>query len=118
MLKKLICIECPVGCLLEVNEEGGQVVSVTGNKCDKGIAYGKQEIEDPRRVLTTTVLAEGLDLKLVPVRTDRPIPKARLLEAMAVIAGVRLTRPVKVGDTVLQDLLNLGADLIVTREAN
>jgi CxxC motif-containing protein len=117
MLRKLTCIECPVGCQLEIGEEGGRVVSLTGNKCEKGIAYGKQEIENPLRVLTTTILTEGLDLKLVPVRTSKPIPKARLLEAMALISRARLTHPVKIGEPVIKDLLSLGVDLVATRDA-
>jgi len=116
MLRKLTCIECPVGCQLEINEEGGHVINLTGNKCEKGLAYGQQEIENPLRVLTTTILAEELALKLVPVRTSKPIPKARLLEALAVIDRARLTHPVKVGDVVIKDLLSLGVDLLATRE--
>lgn len=115
MLRKLTCIECPVGCQLEVNEEGGHVISVTGNKCEKGLAYGRQEIENPLRVLTTTVLAEGVEPKLVPVRTNKPLPKGRLLEAMALISRARLTHPVKVDDVVIKDLLSLGVDLVATR---
>jgi CxxC motif-containing protein len=115
MLRKMTCIECPKGCQLEINEEGGRVISLTGNQCEKGLAYGRQEIESPMRILTTTVLTEGLDLKLVPVRTDKPIPKARLLEAMALISGARLTHPVAVGEVVIKDLLCLGVDLIATR---
>jgi CxxC motif-containing protein len=117
MLRKLTCIECPVGCQLEIDEEGGRVISLTGNKCEKGEVYAKQEIENPLRVLTTTILAEGVEPKLVPVRTSKPIPKARLLEAMAIISRARLTHPVKVNDVVIKDLLSLGADLVATRAA-
>ncbi|MFA4844013.1 MAG: DUF1667 domain-containing protein [Candidatus Margulisiibacteriota bacterium] len=117
MFRKITCIECPIGCQLEVNEEGGHVISVTGNKCDKGPVYAQQEIENPMRVLTTTVLAVGLEPKLVPVRTSRPIPKAKLMEAMAVIAKTRLTHPVKVGDVVIKDLLGLETDLLATRDS-
>jgi len=118
MFRKITCIECPVGCQLEINEEGGHVISLTGNQCEKGEVYAKQEIENPMRVLTTTIVTEGLDLKLVPVRTSGPIPKARLLEAMALISRTRLTHPVKVGDVVIKDLLNLGVDLVTSRAAN
>jgi CxxC motif-containing protein len=117
MLRKLTCIECPIGCQLEIDEAGGHVISVTGNKCEKGPVYAKQEIENPMRILTTTVVAEEIEPKLVPVRTSQPIPKARLLEAMALINHVHLTRPVKVGDVVIKDLLCLGVDLVATREA-
>jgi len=117
-IRKITCIECPVGCQLEIDEEGGHVIKITGNKCEKGEAYAKQEIENPMRVLTTTVVTEGLGLKLVPVRTNKPIPKARLLEAMAVIRGIKLDKPVKAGDVIVNNFLGLEADLIAARDAS
>jgi CxxC motif-containing protein len=118
MLRKLTCIECPVGCQLEIDEEGGRVIKMTGNKCEKGEAYAKQEIENPLRVLTTTVVTDDLDLKLVPVRTNKPISKARLLEAMAAIRKIKLNRPVKAGEIIVKNFLELDADLIATRSAS
>ena len=34
--RNLICIGCPMGCELNVEIEGKQVVSVTGNTCKRG----------------------------------------------------------------------------------
>ena len=34
--KKLICIGCPLGCELCAVLERGEVISVTGNTCQKG----------------------------------------------------------------------------------
>jgi len=117
MIKKITCIECPVGCQLEVETDGSYVIKVTGNKCEKGPVYAKQEIENPMRILTSVVLAEGLDLKTVPVRTSKPIPKAKLVEAMAAVKKIKLTAPVKVGDTIAANFLGLGVDLVSTRNA-
>jgi CxxC motif-containing protein len=117
MAKHLICIECPKSCRLDVEEENGAVRQVTGFQCPKGEAYARQEIEDPRRTLTTTVLAKGLELKLVPVRTSKPIPKTKLREAMAVCRKLVLTRPVKINEVLIADLLGLKTDLIATRTA-
>lgn len=118
MIKKMTCIACPNGCQLEVDEEGGRVIKVTGNKCEKGEVYAKQEIENPTRVLSSTVLAKGLDLKLVPVRTNKPIPKARIFEAMAEIRKIKLDKPVKAGDVIVKNFLGLDADLIAARTAS
>lgn len=117
MIKKITCIECPKGCQLEVDVDGGHVIKVTGQQCPKGEDYAKREIESPMRVLTTTVLARGLELKLIPVRTTGPVPKARLFEAMAQVRRVVLTSPVQVGSVIIRDLLGLGVDLIATRDA-
>lgn len=117
MIKKMTCIECPQGCLLEVDIEGGHIIKLSGHKCPKGEIYAKQEVENPERILTSTVLTHGLAVKMLPVRTSRPIPKARLFEAMEEIKKVRLSKPVKVGDIVSRDFLGSGADLIATRSA-
>lgn len=118
MIKKLTCIECPQGCQLEVDIEGGHVIKVTGQKCKKGEAYASQEIENPMRTLASTILTKGLKLKMVPVKTSRPIPKGKLMDAMEEVKKVRLSRRVKVGDVIVRDLLGLGADLITTRDAS
>ena len=52
-MKELICIVCPKGCHLKVDEENG--CAVTGNGCPRGAEYGKSELLHPTRVLTSTV---------------------------------------------------------------
>ena len=115
MIKKLTCIECPKGCTLSVDIENCRVVKVSDNECPKGEEYALSEIEHPMRTLTATVLAEGLPLKMVPVRTDKPIPKSMIMDAMAEIRKVVLRQPVRTGDIVIRNILNSGANLIATR---
>lgn len=113
-MKELICIVCPRGCHLRVDERNGY--AVTGNRCPRGAEYGKNELQNPTRVLTSTVcIAGGLHRRL-PVRTTAPIPRALLTAAMAELAGVRLEAPVKAGQVVIRDLLGTGADLIASRD--
>jgi CxxC motif-containing protein len=88
---------------------------VSGNQCPKGDAYAQSEIENPLRILTGTVLAEGLSLKMVPVRTDKPIPKAKLIDAAAELKRLRVKHPLRVGAVLAADFLGLGVNLIVTR---
>ncbi len=114
--KTLICIECPKGCGLSVDIENCSVVNVTGNACPKGKVYAVSEIENPKRILTSTVLAEGLTLKMLPVRTDLPIPKAKILEAMEEIKRIRIYKPVLMNEILVKDFLGLGVNLISTRQ--
>jgi len=116
MIKKLTCIECPKGCTLSVDIENCRVVTVSGNECPKGEKYAHSEVENPMRILTSAVLTDGLSLKMLPVRTDKPIPKAKLLEAMSEIKKIRVSKPVKIGDVVKENLLGLSVNLIATRE--
>ena len=50
--REMICIVCPVGCHLTVDEE---TLEVTGNRCPRGAKYGKKELTNPTRMLTSTV---------------------------------------------------------------
>jgi CxxC motif-containing protein len=115
MIRNITCIECPVGCSLRVDIENCRVVKVEGHKCPKGEKYAVSEVENPVRVLASSVLAQGLSVKMIPVKTDTPIPKERMMEAMAEIKKIRVNEPVGVGDTIKEDLLGLGVRLVVTR---
>ena len=57
---ELTCISCPLGCPLKVETDGqGQVLSVSGNTCKRGEAYGKKEVAAPTRTVTSTVRLVG-----------------------------------------------------------
>ena len=47
-MKQLVCIGCPKGCNLTVDEENDYAVS--GNSCEVGARYGKEELTNPTRV--------------------------------------------------------------------
>ena len=112
-MKELVCIVCPRGCRLTVDEEHGY--AVTGNSCPRGAEYGRTELQNPTRTLTTTVCVAGGLHRRLPVRTSAAIPKALLPAAMAEAARVRLQAPVAAGQVVIPDLLGTGVDLIASR---
>ena len=114
--KKLTCIECPIGCRLSVDIENSKVIKVTGNECPKGEVYAVSEIENPVRILTSAVLCQGLSLKMVSVRTDKPIPKSRIFEAMAEIKKIVVNRPLSADDIIVKNFLGLDANLVSTRK--
>jgi len=117
MKKNLICIECPKSCSLDVDIENCRVVKVTGIQCPKGEKYAISEIEKPMRILTATILTKGFPLKLLPVRTDQHIPKARIADAMKAIRKLCVTQRVKTGDVIVEDFLEiLGVKVIATRD--
>jgi len=111
-MKTLTCIVCPKGCTLSVDISKEEV---TGNGCTRGKDYGLTEVKSPTRVLTTTVAIENAIHPRLPVKTSQPIPKGKLLEAMAVIEGIRVSAPVQLGDVIVHNLLNTGADLVACR---
>ena len=117
MIKRMICIECPKGCALSADIEDRKVTNVQGAECPKGKEYAMVEAQSPMRIFTATVLARGLSLKLVPVRTDKSIPKKDLARAAEEIKKMKISAPVKSGDTIDEDFLGLGVKLVATREA-
>ncbi len=111
-MKELICIVCPKGCHLRVDEE--QDYLVTGNGCPRGAEYGKIELTNPTRVITSTVRVTGGAHPRCPVKTDRPISKGLILSAMALLDTVTLTAPVKPGQVVAENICGTGANFIAT----
>lgn len=115
MKKELICIVCPMGCPMtaELDEEGN-VLSVSGNTCPRGDTYARAELTHPTRTLTSTVRVRNRDV-LLPVKTDRPISKERLAEAMEALRAVQATAPVRIGDVLLADLFG-EASIVATAD--
>ena len=111
---EITCINCPVGCRLAVELENGQVVSVTGNTCPRGVTYAKQECVDPLRMVTAVVPVEGSAAPL-SVKTRTPIPKKRIQDCMQALSEVKLTAPVAAGSVVIADVCGTGVDVIATK---
>ena len=112
MKRNLTCIVCPIGCQLSVTLENGVVTEVTGNTCPRGKQYAIDECTNPVRTVTTT--ARTADGGVIPVKTDRPIPKELMFECMKEIDRSVATLPAEIGDIVIENLLGTGANVIVT----
>lgn len=113
-MKELICIVCPKGCHLKVDET--QDYAVTGNACPRGAEYGKVELTHPTRVLTSTVKCVGGSHPRCPVKTAAPIPKGLMFQAANALDGVEIHAPVHVGDVVLANVCGTGVDIVATRD--
>lgn len=112
-----LCIGCPLGCRLEVEENvEHDIVEVRGFSCKKGKQFAEQEHTDPRRMVTTTVGVEGGIWARLPVRTREAIPKGRVLELCEALRGVKLKAPVQMGEVVLPDALGTGIDVVASRD--
>ncbi len=112
---KMICIDCPIGCEINVTHDGKIVLEIDGNKCKKGIDYTETEITDPRRVVITTVRVRGGFHHLVPVRSTEPVPKAKIFPVLKKLRKVELKTPVKIHQVVLPDAVGTGIDIVTSR---
>jgi CxxC motif-containing protein len=112
MKRELTCIACPLGCQLVVTFKDGKIDTVEGFTCKRGREYAINECTSPVRTVTTTVKCS--DGSLLPVKTDKPIPKDKMMEAMKIINSSVATLPVKVGDIIIKDLF--GSNVVATQE--
>ena len=74
-IRNLTCIGCPMGCPLTVKLEDTEVINIEGNTCKRGAVYGKKEVTNPTRIVTTTVRVSGGAETVVSVKTrysERP----------------------------------------------
>lgn len=112
-MAELICIVCPKGCHIQVDEKNDY--RVTGNNCRKGEIYGKQELINPVRTITSTCKIKNGYLPRIPVKTKDTIPKDKMLEIMRLINQVELQAPVHVGELVIENILDTGVDVVVCK---
>ena len=113
MVRELTCIVCPKGCQLKVELDGKTVVSVTGQTCKRGQVYAETEFTAPMRTLTTTAPVEGGGV--VPVKTDKTVPKELLFACMTEVNKARVSPDAKLGDIVVENILGTGANVVTTR---
>lgn len=119
MRRKFTCIICPNGCEIDADYEEGKdgvvVRSIEGQSCKKGAEYVKQELIDPRRTISSSVLVRGGELPLASVRLTAPIPKARIFDAMREIKNLAVDAPVEAGTILVENFLALGTNLVITK---
>jgi len=113
--KHFVCVVCPVGCEIDVVHDGGKIISMEGNRCEKSEEFVSQELVEPMRILTTTVRIEGSRWPVIPVRTDRSVPKRLFPRIMRQLRRVKLQAPINMLDVVISDVLRTGANVIATR---
>lgn len=66
--------------------------------------------------LTTLVRIKGSDLcNVVPVKSSRPINKKLWVECSKALSRIHVGPPIKIGDVVCKNILNIGVDIICTK---
>lgn len=113
--KELICVCCPMGCRLTVRMEDGHVLSVSGNSCPRGRAYGEQECIRPMRILTTTVRIHGGIHRVLPVMTEGEIPLDQMRRAMDEVRTLSAEAPVHAGQVIAENIAGTGVRLVASR---
>ncbi|MEE9377702.1 MAG: DUF1667 domain-containing protein [Candidatus Lokiarchaeia archaeon] len=113
--KDIRCIICPTGCLVHVENINGELI-MEGHSCKRGEEYAREEFVAPKRILTTTMQVENGFLPLIPVRSDKPIPKEKLRDTLKEIAKTVVNVPIKMGDILIENVLGLEINIIASRD--
>ena len=111
---QIICIGCPVGCLITVKKKEDGSLDITGNTCKKGEAYARSEMTAPVRTVTSMIRVEGGSGKVVPAKTAAEIPKEKIGACMDEIEARVVCAPVKVGDVLIENVAGTSVAVAAT----
>ena len=114
-MKQLVCIGCPRGCRLTIDEKDGEYI-VTGNTCPRGKEFAISEMTAPKRTICSTVKTAFSDVPVLPVRVSDDIPREKIFDVMREINAVTLKERIGRGDAVIKNVLGLGVDVIATSD--
>lgn len=110
-MKEFVCIECPKGCRLTIDEN----LNVTGNTCIRGKNYAINEVTCPKRIVTSTVVVNSKIVSRLPVMTENDIPKEKMFDIMKALDEVKVSVPVKCRDVIIENVCGTGVNIIATR---
>lgn len=114
--KKVIrCIVCPTGCEISVENVKGDL-KIAGYNCKKGEEYARDEFIAPKRIITATMRVENGFLPIVPVRSEKPIPKDLMFKLIQELSCVKVNAPVKMGDVLVKNIHDLGVNILASRD--
>ncbi len=113
--RSLICIGCPMGCPLTVEIQDNGEVTVSGNTCPRGAAYGKKEVTNPTRIVTSSVRVENGTLGMVSCKTSCDIPKGKIFDVVRALKTVSVPAPVVIGQVLVKHVAGTEADIVATK---
>lgn len=113
MEKEIICVVCPSSCHITVTGEGKNITDIHGFSCRRGKEYAENEFVAPIRTLATTMKAEGYVSPIIPVRSNKGIPKEKIFDCMEVIRNTKVEAPFEMGRVVIKNILDTGVDIIL-----
>ncbi len=114
-IREMTCIRCPLGCALTATVADDGSITVTGNTCPRGAEYARNELTNPRRMVTSTVRVAGRKDAMVSVKTATDIPKDKMLACVEALREAEVIPPIHIGDVILKNVANTGVDIVATK---
>lgn len=115
MSKNINCIICPLGCEIHIKERNNKYL-FSGNLCSKGEDYAIKEIKNPVRLVTTTIIVNNGQNKLLPVRSETGIKKDLMVKCILILSKLKVDAPIKHGDIIYRNILDTGINIIASRD--
>ena len=112
---KMICINCPRGCELDVERAADGTITVAGHACPRGETYGRAEATNPTRMVTGLVKVAG-SRRPLPVKTRTAIPKRLISDVTNLLANTTVIPPKRIGDVIVPDVCGTGVDVVATAD--
>jgi len=85
------------------------------NNCSVSMLAMK-EAENPTHSVTTTVRTVFPRIPVLPVRTNRSVPKEKVMEIIRELSKVVITEKIGIGEIVAANILGTGSDIIVASD--
>ena len=122
-MREMICINCPIGCNLKVYGDNEENIRVEGNKCPRGLQYGKDEVLNPKRMVTSSAPLRKDEntgiYQMISVKTSEAVPKELIFSVLKEIKSIDLKskgiKKIEVGDILLENVCNTGVDIVATQ---
>lgn len=121
MKGEFVCVVCPNGCLIEAEfteQKPPRLLNFSGQQCQRGASWIKQEIENPMRTFSTNVLVKNGVYITASVRTTKPVPLGLVMPVLGEIRKIRAEAPLRIGQVLLSHPAGADTDIIVTRHVD
>lgn len=88
---------------------------IEGHGCKRGYVHAEAEMTQPLRMLTSTVPIRNASLRMLPVISAEPIPKAKIGECLDMLSGIEMESPVQAGDIIVKNICGCNVDIVASR---
>lgn len=112
----------PTGCAIDAEYVRGtegappKLLMADGFTCQRGEKWIRQEIEEPMRTISLSVLVTQGDYLCASVRTLTPIPLDKIPQVADAVRNVVLEAPVHIGQIIVTNPAGTETNIIATRE--
>lgn len=110
--KELVCLACDYSCTLALNLENSKLISVQGNKCNKGILYANKQYIIPCRIVTTIIRVNNGSSRTLPVKSELGVPKSLIFSILNELNDLTVNAPINNGDIIKENICNTGINII------